>query len=227
MHDIKAITFDLDDSLWAILPVLLRAEQKMHAHFEEHYPRITEHHDIESVRALRVQVGESHPHLAHDFTAMRHLTYVTLLEDFGYDKAHADLLLDRFMDLRHEVELFDDVLPALEQLAGRYRLLSLSNGNASLERIGLDRYFHGHVNPRIAGVGKPDPRIFHTACELLDLDPGEVLHIGDHPVEDIQGAMSAGLKAAWLNRTGAEWPLAITPHYTCTSLLDLTEALAA
>lgn len=227
MQSIKAITFDLDDSLWAIVPVLVRAEQKMHARMEQHFPRITAHHDVESVRAVRTQVAEAHPHLAHDFTEMRRLTYATLLDEFGYDAGHADELMEHFMTLRHEVDLFEDVLPALDRLAGRYRLFTVSNGNANLERIGIGHYFDGQMNARIAGVGKPDARIFHAACERLDLDPGDVLHIGDHPVEDIQGAMGAGLKAAWLNRNSAKWPLAFEPHYTCTSLLDLTDALAA
>ncbi len=225
MQSIKAITLDLDDSLWAIHPVLLRAEEKMLVHFEQHFPRIAERHDTLSVRALRVRVEEAHPHFAHDFTELRRLTYATLLDDCGYDADCADDLIDHFMDLRHEVELFEDVLPSLESLAGRYRLMSLSNGNANLGRIGIDRYFDGQMNARMVGVGKPDPRIFHAACELLNLDPGEVLHIGDHPVEDVQGAKQAGLATAWLNRNGSRWPLDFEPDFTCASLRELADAL--
>lgn len=226
MRTLKAITLDLDDSLWAIHPVLRRAEEKMLEHLKANFPRIAERHDAPSVRAMRLRVEEAHPHCAHDFTELRRLTYATLLDDCGYDVDCADGLMDHFMNLRHEVELFEDVLPSLETLAGRYRLLSLSNGNANLARIGIDRFFDGQMNARMAGVGKPDPRIFHAACELLDLDPGDVLHIGDHPVEDVQGARQAGLATAWLNRNGSPWTLDFEPDFTCTSLIELADALA-
>lgn len=224
---VRGITFDLDDSLWAVWPVIHRAEAKMHEHLAEHYPRIAERYDVASVRDLRNRVAEAHPQLAYDFTEMRRLTYVELLTGAGYAADGADDLLARFLDLRHEVTFFDDVLPALEALAARYRLYAVSNGNASLARVGIDHLFHGQVNAGMVGAGKPDARIFHVACAELDLDPGQVLHIGDHPLEDIHGAMSAGLRAAWLNRTEATWPREDAPDLTITRLDQLVEALQA
>ncbi len=225
MQDIRAITFDLDDSLWAIEPVIRRAETRMHDHFREHFPEVARRHDPGSVHAMRARVIESHPHIAHDLSALRHVSFRIMLEDCGYDGVHADRLLEMFIAWRHEVEFFEDVVPALERLASRYRLFAVSNGNADVARLGLGDYFEGQVSAQSEGIGKPDPRIFHAACQRLDLDPGEVLHIGDHPVDDVEGALNAGLKAAWLNRVGADWPHAFAPHIACADLAEFAATL--
>jgi REG-2-like HAD superfamily hydrolase len=42
---------------------------------------------------------------------------------------------------------------------------------------------------------KPDPRIFHEACQLLDMPPARTLHVGDSLLDDVHGARDAGLQA--------------------------------
>jgi FMN hydrolase / 5-amino-6-(5-phospho-D-ribitylamino)uracil phosphatase len=223
--EIRAISFDLDDSLWAIMPVIMRAEQAIHNLLERHFPEVARRYDIEAMRLMRERVVQAHPHVAHDLAELRRLAFVELLEECGYDAIHADHLIEEFMEWRHRVELFDDVLPSLQRLASRYRLFAVSNGNASLARLGLDDYFVGQISAQSEGVGKPDPRIFHAACRILDLDPNQVLHIGDHPLDDVRGALDAGLKAAWLNRTGAEWEYDFIPHLTCSDLQEFSTLL--
>ena len=112
--------------------------------------------------------------------------------------------------------LYDDVLPALTTLHTRCRLFALSNGNADLAAIGLSHFFERSLCAREAGWLKPAPRIF---CRLLDdagLDAAHVVHVGDDPEADIEGARGAGLRAVWLNRQGTPWP-ASSPRRNCTS----------
>ena len=56
------------------------------------------------------------------------------------------------------------------------------------------------------GMAKPSAGIFHAACARLGLAPEHVLHVGDDPELDVAGARSAGLRSAWLNRSGGRWP---------------------
>lgn len=65
--------------------------------------------------------------------------------------------------------------------------MSLTNGNADLQRVGLHGHFSHHVAAREVGVAKPDPAIFHHACARLGLAPSQVLHVGDDPLLDVQG----------------------------------------
>ncbi len=56
MNDIRTITLDLDDTLWAIHPVIKRAEEQLYAWIAEHYPRITEQFEPTDVMRLRSEV---------------------------------------------------------------------------------------------------------------------------------------------------------------------------
>ena len=74
MQHIRAITFDLDDTLWPIAPVMLRAEPQLDAWLRAHCPRTADAYPVETMRVLRDRVAEENPHLAHDFSAQRRLS---------------------------------------------------------------------------------------------------------------------------------------------------------
>ena len=101
------------------------------------------------------------------------------------------------------VQLYPDVLPALQMLRRKYRLFALSNGNADLERIGLAEYFERHVTARAAGALKPDPRVFRHLLDACGVEREHIVHIGDDPEADIRGAQDAGVAAVWINRTAS------------------------
>jgi len=222
---IHAITLDLDDTLWPIEPAMLRAEQTLDAWLKAHCPRAAAAYPIAQMRALRDRVADEHPHLAHDFTAQRRLSLRAALFPHGYDEGHVDAAFSAFYAARNEVDYYPDVLPALTRLAARYPLVSVSNGNADLERIGLRHFFRGSVSARACGVAKPAVRIFHAACEQLGLPPHAVLHVGDDPELDVAGANRAGLRSVWLNRNGACWAHAHEPDMQVSDLAQLADAL--
>ena len=227
---IRAISLDLDDTLWPIAPVMLRAEQRLDAWLKTHCPRAAEHYPMAAMRVLRDRVAGENLHLAHDFTAQRRLTLTTALAPHGYDAGHVDAAFAEFYAARNQVECYADALPALEQLAARFPLVALSNGNADLDQIGLSRFFQFSISARDFGKPKPAPQIFHAACERLGLPPEAVLHVGDDPQMDIIGACAAGLRSAWINRSQALWPHShspdlIGPDLTVRDLLELVDAL--
>jgi putative hydrolase of the HAD superfamily len=105
-------------------------------------------------------------------------------------------------------------------------VFALTNGNASLTAIGIETWFEGVITARQLGVAKPEPAFFERALAHAGLAPGETLHIGDHPENDIRAAQAAGLTALWLNRTGAEWVLAESaPDHELSSLVGLPDLL--
>jgi len=222
---IRAITIDLDDTLWPIGPVMLRAEQRLDAWLRTHCPTVAAAYPIAAMRALRDRVADENPDLAHDFTSQRLLCLRAAMQPHGYGEQHVDAAFAEFYAARNEVECYGDALPALESMAARYPLVSLSNGNADLERIGLARFFHFSISSRSFGKAKPAAEIFHAACAGLDLPPEEVLHIGDDPALDVLGAHAAGLRSAWLNRSGAAWDHAVRPDMVARDLRELAAML--
>ncbi len=222
---IRALTLDLDDTLWPIEPVVLRAEAELDAWLAQHCPEVAAAWPIEAMRALRTRVHADNPELAHDFTALRKLSLAHVFEPFGHGEELVERAFEVFYAARNRVELYPDAGPALQRLAGRFPIASLSNGNADLHRIGLGEYFVATVTARTVGVGKPHPRIFERAVACLGLPAAQVAHVGDDPLLDVQGAQRAGLVAVWLNRSGAAWPLPRPPDIEIAELGALEPAL--
>jgi len=206
MYDIRAIALDLDDTLWAVEPVIEAAEIRLFDWLSTHCPEIARTHTVASLRESRVQIARFEKGIAHDLTEVRRRSlHRVIVGEAAYPDAYVDRAMEEFLEHRNKVELFPDVLPFLERAREVYPLLSISNGNADLARIGLAEHFTAHVSARDVGAAKPDARVFLAACEHVGLRPHQVLHIGDHPVQDILGAAGAGMRTVWLNRDGTPW----------------------
>lgn len=223
---VRAICFDLDNTLWDVWPVIVRAEQAMYEFLAQRYPRVVANMTIEMMRSAREQTAAAHPQMRHDFTFLRKQTLREHAREFGYAEAMVEEAFDAFIGARNQVELYEDVLPALEQLRARYRLFTASNGNADLGKIGLAHFFERTIAARHVGVLKPDPAIFHKVIEGTDLQAHDVVYVGDDPHLDVEGARRAGMQAIWIDRQGSEWPVEIAPAaHTVRSLTELLRLL--
>ncbi|RYY49084.1 MAG: HAD family hydrolase [Comamonadaceae bacterium] len=223
---IKAISLDLDDTLWPIWPTIERAEKVLHDWLSDHAPMAAAlFSSPAALRDIRTYMGTSRPDLKNDMSALRRESIRLALYRAGEDPLLAEAAFDAFFAERQNVTLYDDALPALEFLAARYPLVSLSNGNADIERVGIGRFFRAAITAREFGVGKPDPRIFHAAAGAAEVQPEEILHIGDDATLDALGALNCGMQAAWLNRSDALWPHEMEPQVTVTTLTELCELM--
>jgi 2-haloalkanoic acid dehalogenase type II len=205
MSGIRAIIFDLDNTLWDVYPVILRAEHAMHDFLRQHYPRVTGQHDLHSMRDVRARMALEHPAMGHDFTWLRLEALRHHAREAGYGDDMADEAFQVFYRARNEVTLYDDVRPTLDVLVRDYRLFVISNGNADLALCGLGDYFESALAARDAGMMKPDPRIFAMLLERAGLDARDAVHVGDDPEADVEGARAAGVEPVWLNRDATPW----------------------
>lgn len=206
MNDIHTITLDLDDTLWAIHPVIKRAEERLYAWIGEHYPRITQLFEPEDIWELRSEVIADYRDRSHDLTFLRRTVLARLGHAAGYGDAYVDDAFEVFDEARNDVTLFPEARPALVSLRERFVLIAVTNGNANLDRIGIRDLFDGVVSAAMAGAAKPARPIFDKAVEAGGASAAQTLHVGDHPLYDVHGARDAGLKAIWVNRNGDEWP---------------------
>jgi putative hydrolase of the HAD superfamily len=224
----RIISLDLDDTLWPVAPVLTAAEAALLAWLRRHHPRAAHGHDLGTMRAIRAAVAERFPQHGHDLTFLRLRALGEQFAAAGYPHAHAPespaaQAMEVFIAERNRVTFYEDVRPALVRLRSNRRLFALSNGNADLGRCGISDLFDGHVTAAQAGAAKPDARIFAHLANAAGVDAALVLHIGDDPVADVQGAMRAGMQAVWLNREGRRWPDGLAPPpRTITTLAELT-----
>ena len=227
MRALRAIIFDLDNTLWDVGPVILRAEHAMLACIAERYPRILERHTAESMRDVRARIALEHPAMRHDFTWLRKQALRFLALEAGYPESLVDEVFAVFYRARNEVALYEDALPALEGLGRRLRLFAISNGNADLASIGVAGYFEASLAAREAGMLKPDPRIFAMLLERAGLAPRQAVHVGDDPEADVEGARRAGVLPVWLNRRGAAWPRESHPPLAVRTLAEIGPLLDA
>jgi len=199
----RAVLFDLDDTLWPIAPVILQAEQTLFAWLSSNAPRVAARFTIDSLRQARLALLASRPELQLDLGALRRAGLLAAFEQAGEDVAKVELAMVQFFAARNAVLPYDDVLPGLLRLKDRVLLGSVTNGNADLQTIGLAQHFQVSIAAPQFGRAKPDPAIFHAACEALGVAPHEAVYVGDDLVLDVQGAQRAGLRAVWMNRTAS------------------------
>jgi putative hydrolase of the HAD superfamily len=118
-------------------------------------------------------------------------------------------------------QAYPDASPALAGLRELgLKLIVVSNWDVSLEtvleRCGLAPLLDDVVSSAAAGARKPDPAIFEVALELAGCQPGEAVHVGDTPEEDVEGARAAGIRALLIDREG---------HGDIASLREISEHL--
>lgn len=223
---IKAITFDLDGTLWALEPVIAEADRKLHEWFALHYPAISSAFSIYDMQQLRTELLEWDPTLRHDVTELRKSSIRIAAERVSIDPTVAEEAFEVFIVYRNQVELFDDVLPVLKRLRNQYMLCSLTNGNADVVRVGLGDIFDHALTAADVGSAKPEPAMFMEACRLTGNTPEQMLHVGDEAETDIFGANTAGFRTIWINRKKETWNHECQPHAQIESLTELETVLA-
>ena len=206
---IRAITLDLDDTLWPSAPTLARAEQRTYAYLAEQASAVAAMWSIEQLRELRLSIFNQHLELQHDFLRIRRMALRVAFEAAGLSGTAAHELiehvLEAFMTARNQVDLYPEVRGCLTRLSQRFALASLTNGNADVARIGIGHHFKATISAHAHGASKPDPALFHIACRALACAPEEVVHVGDDIELDVRGGRTAGLRVIWMNRTHAVW----------------------
>jgi len=222
--NIRALTFDLDDTLWDNRPVLMAAEQSLYDWLGKHYPRIKLRYSLEDMRKLRQHLLQKNPELQHDVTALRKVSLRIAAEAAGYDHSLVEPAFSVFLEARQWVTPYSDVAPALQRLrSAGYCLGSLTNGNADVQCTCLGHLFDFSLSAASVGKAKPHPRMFEEACRRAHVTAAELAHIGDEPGTDLVGARNAGVTVIWMNRRGLPTDPGVCHH---TEISNMTELLA-
>lgn len=129
-------------------------------------------------------------------------------------------------------KIYDDVIPTLDCLKEKGLALAvISNWDdrlrSLLTRLQLDTYFNVLIISAEVGVQKPSREIFKRALEQLGNRPESVLHVGDSPVEDCDGAAHTGLQSILIDRNRTkEKNGCITSLGELKTIIDTTRVLS-
>lgn len=202
LNSIKALTFDLDDTLYNNKPIIKRAQHKLDQFLLAHFPACAKWQARDWLE-LKKQIISQDPALAHDTSEARIATLTQGLTLLGYSAAEVhqgvDDAMKCFFYYRSDFSVSNNVLNQLKKWAKNLPLVAISNGNVDIDRIGLSTVFQFCLQPGHGIKMKPASDMFTLAATQLAIEPKHILHVGDNWLADIQGARQADFQAAWLN----------------------------
>lgn len=226
---ISVITFDLDNTLWDVEPVLLRAEEAQRQWLLEHRPGAMEAFDHDALFKFKQSVWKRHPHLLHHVSQMRIQMLYELQIAAGYPeleaRSGAQQAFDIFLAERRKVTLYEEALGVLEQLAQRYTLGALTNGNADIYKTDAAEYFDFAFLAEDIGASKPHPDMFLAAVNTAGVEAAEIVHVGDDPDHDVRGAREVGMRTVWVNTRRKPWPGGARADREIVTLAELPVAI--
>eukprot|EP00124_Ichthyophonus_hoferi_P002175 Ihof_evm5s138 gene=Ihof_evmTU5s138 len=178
---IKAICFDLDDTLWDSKPTFQLATDALFEFIGKNFPRMILARGPAEFFELMKQLHADIPECTN-FTVCRKMALKITAIEAGYD--YNDVVEPAYQvydDARQQVRLYDGVLQTLLRLKQQgLILLALSNGNADLSRIPcLKNVFDVIVNPATCKASKPSLHPFNEAMRLAGVKSSEIVHVGD------------------------------------------------
>ena len=201
---VKVLSFDLDDTLYNNHPIIkaaLQAQFDYLATIEQWHAKGPNYW-----RECRNHIGETQPELQSDVTKWRQVALRYGFAQLGFSERqaqeYANAAYKAFADARSNIVVSDDVLELLAQLREKYTLIAITNGNVEVEKFNLKGEFDLVLQAGPHGEAKPSRALFDKACALLEVNPNDILHIGDSLDTDVQGANNAGCYRVWLDNQG-------------------------
>jgi HAD superfamily hydrolase (TIGR01549 family) len=198
----RGVLFDVDFTLCRPGPELSA----------ERYARVAARHGIELDPARYDDAREAaalnlkrHPELLHDDAIWHRFTEEIFVGMGGPEAIASECAteIEQGWEVSENFELFEDVLPVLEELRkAELRLGLVSNGIRDLNefvahhRLDVDAI----VGSRAHGYVKPHPTIFQAALQQLGVAPADAVMVGDSLEEDIEGARALGMRAILMDR---------------------------
>lgn len=232
LNPVKAITFDLDDTLYDNTPFLKKAVEQMMIAVRQ----VDGLQDVTVAEydKIKQDILLDEPEIYHDVLIWRAESIRRFLQFKGIKDQQqisrvTDNAMDNFVFWRNKVVVPEQSLAVLAALAEKYPLAVISNGNADINKIGLASYFKFALRGGVDGLSKPFPDMFQLAAQQLALPVESILHVGDHLYADVQGAINSGMQACWINLSDTniyqQNEATLLPHVEINQLSELNNLL--
>ena len=223
---VRCVAFDADDTLWDFTTAMGRglalAIDTARSTGPDAASALTVEDLIARFDALYVDhVADPRP--GRPIADLRPHSFALALADLGVDDpALVERMAATYFEHRHgSLPLFAETVAVLDDLAKRYVLGLVTNGNTDAERSGLAGRFDFRLAADDIGRRKPDPRLFHMAAAAAACRPSELVYVGDHPGNDVAAPQAAGCRGVWINRAGVPVPSGLEPDAVIADLAEL------
>ncbi|MFT6267498.1 MAG: putative hydrolase of the HAD superfamily [Alphaproteobacteria bacterium] len=232
LSHIRAISFDLDDTLYDNMPYIYEAERCLSKYINEHYP-VASSITPTQWRDIRIASLIEQPELLNDLGLLRAtiMTKVFLLAGMPSHLISRAVTncFDYFYFKRSDFEVPKSVHKVLKKLSKRVPIAAITNGNVNCKAIGIEKYFSCIIHASPSHPMKPAPAMFEHVSASLKIPSKNILHVGDDLDKDIKGATDAGYQTAWLavNRPMhmSNEDASMLPHVQLSELKDLNKLI--
>lgn len=229
LRPVKAMTFDLDDTLYDNHAVIRRTQQESHAFLQAYHPALADF-SHEAYQALRDKLLLQEPEIYHDVSEWRRRAVVEAMCSVGLPKDAAEegsrAVMGHFAHWRSQIEISEETHQTLAALAARVPLVAVTNGNAEPHLFGLDGYFQFILRAGPHGRAKPYEDMYLLAAQKLGLPVENILHVGDDLTTDVAGSVRCGMQSCWINLRGGNLmqigDSRLLPHIEISQLASLT-----
>ncbi|EHK7403505.1 TPA: HAD family hydrolase [Vibrio parahaemolyticus] len=235
---LKAIFFDMDETLCGTSQADKAAGQKFAAWIQQTYPQVSDPQAFlqRYLQGVYKKLNAEFPQLVAllpDENAFRCGLIQTILAENGIhiDAEQAQQAQHYFDSARMGAfTFFPGVKEMLMDIRKHYKLVVITNGpifsqHPKLKATQMDEWVDHIIVGGEEPEEKPAASIFQKALNLVDIKPEEALHIGDSLAADIAGANNMGILSVWVNATGASNPTEITPNFEIRETVELKEIL--
>jgi putative hydrolase of the HAD superfamily len=220
MNHIKAVIFDLDNTILDRTSTFRSFTQSFLKAYFDH---------LESHKTLLERIID----LDQDGYKDKSELFNELLLELPWSKKPtlSELLVYYSTEYVRSAVLMNLALEVIAHVRRKYKIGLITNGRSSIQygkidQLGIRDAFDFIAVSEEVGVKKPDPTIFALALNKLEVKPEECIYIGDHPVNDIEGAAAIGMETIWF-RVNQPWKegLVAKPLFTIDALSDLLKLL--
>lgn len=202
MKPFKAISFDLDDTLYDNHPVIKRADRCIIEHLNRTYPELAELTQKQWLLYKEIEAAEF-PEVKHDVSLWRINTLIRIMVIHGIPKfkaiEYAQHAFTEFIKLRSDFVVPQESLQLLDKLAETFPVIAITNGNVDEFQIQLHDKFKFILKAGNGFKSKPEADLFIEAARRLHIEVSDLLHVGDHLISDVYGAQNNGAQAVWFN----------------------------
>jgi HAD superfamily hydrolase (TIGR01549 family) len=202
LRPFKAISFDLDDTLYDNHPVIKKAEADFLVYLTSTYQEL-EQLDARKWNLYKNLLIKENPALQHDVSLWRKEIIKRVMVVYGIAMVnaikYAERALQKFLQLRSDFTVPQESILLLKELALHYPVVAITNGNVDIKKIGLDDAFQFVLKAGNGFNSKPDIALFQQAALELDIAVEDLLHVGDHLLTDVYGAQNNNAQAIWFN----------------------------
>jgi len=202
LRPFKAISFDLDDTLYDNYPVIKKAEAAFFTYLTTTYSKLAPLTERQW-HLYKLKIVQETPALKHDVTQWRQQTIQRIMVIYGIppcDAIHyAAQAMHEFLRLRSDFSVPPASIELLQSLSQHYPVIAITNGNVDVKQIGLGQAFQFVLTAGNGFKSKPHIDLFQEAALQLDINISDILHVGDNMITDVYGAQQHQAQAVWFN----------------------------